>query len=84
MKQVMVILVGDREHAAVNLQKLLTEWGCLIKTRLGIHDGVLDECSTEGLVILEVVGDQDKIDELCRKINLLHKVKAELVKLEVD
>ncbi|MFA6571192.1 MAG: hypothetical protein WCT77_08135 [Bacteroidota bacterium] len=80
-KSILVILVGKRNDAAVNVQKILTGWGCTIKTRLGIHDGVLDNCSDEGLIILELVGTKEQNDELLRKLNLLSDVKAELVTL---
>ncbi len=83
-KNVLIILVGKRKTAAVNVQKTLTGWGCLIKTRLGIHDGVLKNCSEKGLIICELVGDQKKHQELTRKLNLIKGVKAELVSLQVD
>lgn len=83
-KTILIILIGNRKESAVNVQKILTGWGCYIKTRLGIHDGVLDNCSDEGLVILELVGPIDKIEELTRKLNLLDKVSAKLVNLSVD
>ena len=44
-KELMIILVDTRKERASAVQKVLTTWGCLIKTRLGIHDGVLDNCS---------------------------------------
>ena len=40
MKNVLLILVDHRKNAAVDVQKTLTAWGCLIKTRLGLHEGV--------------------------------------------
>jgi len=83
-KVILIILVGNRRESAINVQKILTGWGCHIKTRLGIHDGVLDNCSDEGLIILELVGDKDKIEELTRKLNLLDKVSAKLVYLSVE
>ena len=47
-KEIMVILVNARKNSAPTVQKILTEWGCLIKTRLGIHDGVMEDCSEHG------------------------------------
>jgi len=76
-------LIGNRKDAAVNVQKILTGWGCHIKTRLGIHDGVLDNCSEEGLLVLELVGKQEDNEELTRKLNLLENVSAKLVTLSV-
>ena len=83
-KNVLLILVGSRKTSAVNVQKTLTGWGCLIKTRLGIHDGVLSHCSDSGLLFLELVGDATKHTELTRKLNLLKGVRAELVNIKLD
>ena len=83
-KHALLILIDHRNEAAVNVQKTLTGWGCIIKTRLGIHDGVLDKCSQHGLIFCELVGDTEKRDELARKLNLIKGVKAEQVSLKLD
>ncbi len=83
-KSVLIILVNKRKESAVNVQKILTEWGCLVKTRLGIHDGVLDDCTNTGLIILELVGDVTKRQELKRKLDLLPGVATSLVELSVN
>lgn len=82
-KNIILILIGKRKDTAVNVQKILTGWGCMIKTRLGIHDGVLDHCSENGLLMLEMVGDKAKIEELEQKLNVLPDVSAELVTLKL-
>ncbi|MDD4013946.1 MAG: hypothetical protein PHW14_07125 [Candidatus Omnitrophica bacterium] len=81
-KDIMLILVNKRKEEAVMVQKILTGWGCLIKTRLGIHDGVLGDCANAGLIILELVGSKKKHAELVRKLNLLKGVVAKLVELK--
>lgn len=83
-RTVMLIMIDNRNETAVNVQKVLTGWGCLIKTRLGIHDGVLDNCAQSGLIFLELVGDVDKHEELHRKLSLLTGVSAQLVRLQLD
>ncbi len=82
-KTVLLILIGNRKEAAVNVQKVLTAWGCIIKTRLGIHDGVLENCSDEGLLILELHGGREDMDELARKVALIQGVSSRLVDLTV-
>ncbi len=82
-KTILLILIKDRKGSAVTVQKILTDWGCTIKTRLGIHDGTLDNCTNSGLVILEIVGDKAKNEEITRKLNLVANVKAQLVTLSV-
>lgn len=83
MKTVLLILVGQRKEAAVQVQKVLTGWGCMIKTRLGIHDGVMENCSDQGLLILELAGERKKMDELARKVSLVKGVSSKLVDLKV-
>ncbi|OIP61721.1 MAG: hypothetical protein AUK34_04590 [Ignavibacteria bacterium CG2_30_36_16] len=83
-KTILLILIGERKEAAVKVQQILTAWGCIIKTRLGIHDGVLENCSDEGLVICELVGTKEQHNELARKIALLPGVSSKLVNLLVD
>ena len=82
-KTVLLILIGKRKDSAVEVQKLLTAWGCLIKTRLGIHDGILENCSDEGLVILELYGSKEQKEELARKTELIQGVSSKLVDLEI-
>lgn len=83
-KDVLLVLVSSRKESANTVQKILTEWGCLVKTRLGLHEGVLDDCSESGLIFLELVGDKEKHDEMARKLNLVKGVEAKLVTLSVD
>ena len=82
-KTVLVILIGKRKDTAVKVQQILTGWGCMIKTRLGIHDGVMDECSEHGMLILELYGDEEKKQELARKVAVLPDVSSKLVELEL-
>jgi len=84
MKTILLILIGKRKDAAVKVQQILTAWGCNIKTRLGIHDGVLENCSDTGLLILELVGKQKDNKEIARKVALIPGVTSQLVELEVS
>jgi hypothetical protein len=83
-RTVLLILVSHRQETAERVQKILTGWGCFIKTRLGIHDGVLENCSDSGLIFLELTGNElSKHEEITRKLNLVHGVDAKLITLEV-
>lgn len=82
-KTILLILIGTRKDSAVQVQKVLTAWGCIIKTRLGIHDGVLENCSDEGLLILELHGPREDMEELARKVSLIAGVSSKLVDLTI-
>jgi len=82
-RTVLLLLVRHRQDTAQKVQKILTGWGCFIKIRLGIHDGVLENCSDSGLIFLELTGDYAKHKEITRKLNLLEGVDAKLLSMEV-
>ena len=82
-KTLLIILVGKRDEKVGDIQRLLTDYGCNIKTRLGIHDGTLHECSNKGLIILELVGEKEKHLELQKKIQEHEDVETKLVSLSV-
>lgn len=57
MKKIIGINIKDREKSAISLQNVLTEFGCNIKTRLGLHEAG-NICSPHGIILLELVGDE--------------------------
>ena len=83
MKTILIILIGNRNKSAVKVQQVLTAWGCNIKTRLGIHDGVLENCSDQGLLILELVGKEEDNKEIARKVAVIPGVSSQLVELKL-
>jgi len=83
-RTVLLISVGKRKDSAVTLQKILTNWGCIIKTRLGLHGGVLEDCSEKGLLFLELCGSDEQNNELARKVAVIPAVDSELVNLDSD
>lgn len=75
---IMILVLNNRVKNAVNLQNVLTESGCLIKMRLGLHDAEVnaDACSNEGLIILQLTGTDEEVDALEKKLNSLEGVQA--------
>ncbi|MDD2702698.1 MAG: hypothetical protein PHC33_01655 [Candidatus Omnitrophica bacterium] len=80
-KTLLVFSLENRRDAAGHVQKILTDFGCIIKTRLGIHDGVLDKCSNTGLIILELVGAKARIGDLERQLKAVKSVRVKLITL---
>ncbi len=60
--------ISERVKQAAGVQKIFTEYGCHIKTRLGLHEADEKLCSSAGIVILEFFGDESKADELAKKL----------------
>ncbi|HOO56103.1 MAG TPA: hypothetical protein PLN69_04720 [bacterium] len=75
-KTILGVNVNNRAKNAAKIQKLLTDYGCYIKTRIGLHDVMDDFCSTGGLLILELYGDQKKRKELEDKLKAVPGVEV--------
>jgi len=60
----MAIAINPRTKAAPTVQEILTKHGCIIKTRLGLHEASESTCSQRGLILLQLRQDADTIDEL--------------------
>ena len=56
------IHITDRLKNAVDVQKVFTEYGCNIKTRIGLHDASENVCSPSGVVLIEFFGAEDEAD----------------------
>lgn len=58
------VMVTDRVNEAFRVQDVLTKFGCTIKTRLGLHETSDEYCSSNGLILLELTGDQQEFVKL--------------------
>ena len=52
------IHVTDRLRNAQAVQKVFSDYGGHIKTRLGLHEVAESRCAGEGVVLLEVIGGE--------------------------
>lgn len=68
--------VQNRGQNALQMQQLLTEYGCHIKTRLGLHEVDEKSCSTGGLVLLEMFGDLAQCVLLRDKLNAIDGIEV--------
>ena len=60
MKKTRTILgvhVAQRTKHTAKVQKILTDHGCSIRTRVGLHEAADNVCSPNGLILLEVVSE---------------------------
>ena len=55
------INVKNRTEDAQKLQDILTNYGCYIRTRIGLHPMGEYKCNNYGIVLIEVI---DKINEI--------------------
>ncbi len=76
--------VTDRANQVPQVQKLLTEYGCNIKTRLGLHRVDEQVCSPRGLILLEMFGDPALCGQLKAKLSKLEGVEVQEMLFEHD
>lgn len=74
------IHITDRVKDAVNVQKVLTEYGSHIKTRLGLHD--LDYKTPSGLLLVEMVGQDAEIQTFVAKLEAVAGVDVKTMIFE--
>jgi len=74
--KIVAVKVGNREGVAQDMQRILTEHGCSIKVRLGLHDLPANACSPAGLVLMEVEGEDADIGAMVKKLDALPETSA--------
>jgi hypothetical protein len=78
-----LMVISSRNKIATGVQEALTRHGCFIKTRLGLHEGTLDQCSDSGVIFLELAGDKARAEELVDDLGAMDGVASKLVVMPV-
>jgi hypothetical protein len=78
---IMVVKITGRRDRSARVQEVLSEYGCAIKVRLGLHDAG-EACSDDGVLILQLTGEKAGMLELERALNGLDGVRARMVTLD--
>lgn len=74
--------ITNRARHAAEVQQVFTEFGCNIKTRIGLHDLDDNVCSTSGVVLLEFFGSQEEAEQIQRRLRAIQGVDAKLMVFE--
>ncbi|MBQ8460550.1 hypothetical protein IJ541_10680 [bacterium] len=61
MSAIIGVSLDNRIEEAVKFQEILTKYGCIIRTRIGLHNIGEYKCLNNGIILLEVT---DKINEI--------------------
>ena len=75
--------VTNRMENAPELQKVLTECGCSIRMRLGLHDTGADFCSPDGLILLELYGDDCACSDVEARLGAVKGVQVHTMVFDV-
>ena len=82
MFTVMMIKVEPRVSTAPIVQDILTKYGCIIHTRIGLHEATKDSCSNSGLIVLNLLSDeQEEIKKLQEELNKIEGIIIKLIEV---
>lgn len=79
-KTILGFVLHERVKTASKVQELLSKYGCDINTRLGLHVASSDNCSPQGLILLEFIDDADASVENFQK-ELLNIADVDIQKM---
>jgi hypothetical protein len=82
-KEILLVLLENRVETAVKFQAILTEMGCAVKTRLGLHEGSLTDCKNYGFIFLELMGSETENRKLIEKLKTIPNLKLEHVVMSI-
>ncbi len=73
------IHIINRMKDAVQIQAIFSEFGCNIKTRLGLHDVDASVCSPAGIVLLEIFGGIEVAEKMKAKLAAIPGVEVQMM-----
>lgn len=79
--KVVLVKIDHRSSEAIKVQDILTQYGCNIKVRLGLHEVSKDFCANDGLVVLEVEGNEAELKAMLESLNKVDYVTAQLIEM---
>ena len=74
MNSIIAIKVNGRNSKAPHLQEVLTKYGCNIITRVGFHETNEDNCSVDGIILLQLRGKESEIQNLFNEVDSLEGI----------
>ena len=58
MTTIIGLKLNNRIETSSQLQDILSDFGCYIKTRIGLHDVHNNVCKENGIILLEIINTQ--------------------------
>lgn len=68
--------ITDRMHNSQAAQKVFTDFGCNIKTRVGLHDVDEGFCSPNGLLLIEFLGSKGQCEDMKSQLSAIEGIEV--------
>jgi len=69
--------ISNRVKSVPSVQKVFTDFGCSIRTRLGLHDVHDNYCSPSGMIVLEMAGQSSEIRKFEKALKAIAGVEVQ-------
>jgi hypothetical protein len=76
------INVSNRSEVAEKVQKVLTNYGCSIRTRLGLNEADEIHYGSGGLIILELTGDEKEWEQMMKYLSEIDEIQVKFMDFE--
>ncbi len=81
-RTILGVNINARTQAVPSVQSVLTEYGCSIRTRLGLHEVADGSCAPGGLLILDTYGEEQDIEKLAAALAAIDGVDVQKMVFE--
>lgn len=80
--RIMGINVSNRSEVADKVHKVLTNYGCSIRTRLGLNEADEIHYGSGGLIILELTGDEKEWELMQKDLDEIGDIQVNFMDFE--
>ncbi|GAA0721278.1 hypothetical protein GCM10008905_11560 [Clostridium malenominatum] len=78
---IMGISIEPRNTHAPEVQEILTRHGCIIKTRIGMHETSEKDCSHKGIILLNLCGKDEDVKTLGKDLEDIQGVTVKTMEM---
>ena len=61
MTLILGVKIPNRLSTSPVFQDIISKYGCIIRTRVGLHSNCATSCSSHGIIILEIVDGSEVV-----------------------
>ncbi len=74
--------ITDRVETVPDVQKIFTDYGCYIRTRIGLHEVEGSYCAPGGLVLLDMICDDATCQEMVVRLQAIPGIGIQQMRFE--
>lgn len=71
------VLLSKRTDSAPKFQEIITKHGCIINTRIGLHHATKSSCPLGGVILLDLIGEDQEIQALENDLKTLPEIQIQ-------